>query len=367
MTVTGTRRESAETAGRRVGRASSILITIWIGLAVGVVVLFVAAIALGPVDVPIGQVFSVLTGGDADRDAWTIIVKDVRLPQAITATAAGAALGVAGLQMQTLFRNPLADPFILGVSSGAGLGVALVVLTAGTSTAGLLAGLGILNSIGVTLAATVGAVIVLLMVLAVARRGQGTATVLIVGLMMGYIATAVVAILIYVADDNAIRSYLVWTLGSFNTVTWPQVQVLGPVVVALLAIVALTTKPLNVLLLGETYAASMGLNVKRMRVLTITTSAALAAAITAFAGPIAFVGIAVPHLARGIFATSDHKTLVPACILIGAWTTLGATLVSLVPGGGTVLPINAVTSLIGAPIVIWVLVRGPGGRLAAQS
>lgn len=337
----------------------------WAGLTMLVVVLFVCAVAFGSVRIPVGQVLTVLFGGAPSQHSWETIVRDVRIPQAITAALTGAALSVSGLQMQTLFRNALADPYILGVSSGASLGVAIVVLLAGSSTTALLSGLGMLGAAGVSVAAAGGACLVLVIVLAVARRVRSNVTVLVVGLMVGYISSAVVSVLVFTANESAIRNYLIWTFGSFTGVTWTQIKVFAPLVAAAVCFVLLTTKALNAFLLGERYASSMGMNVPRMRTATITSAAILAGVVTAFVGPIAFVGIAVPHLARGLFRTADHKVLVPAVVLLGACITLVATIVSYLPGGGTALPISAVTSLIGAPIVIWVLVRAKGSQVGS--
>jgi iron complex transport system permease protein len=305
-------------------------------------------------------VLRILVGQEPARATWTTIVRDFRLPKALTAVLAGGALAVAGLEMQTLFRNPLADPFVLGINSGASLGVALVVLTvgvAGVSAASLLGELGLVGNLGLVAAASAGAGLILAIMLLVARRVRSTMTLLIMGLMVGYATGAVVSLLLYFSISERIQAYLSWTFGSFGTVTWSQMQVLAPVVLAGLGTALALAKPLNALLLGETYARTMGVHVGRARALIIASAAVLAGAITAFCGPIGFLGIAVPHLARALFNTSDHRLLVPACTLLGALVALLADLVARMPGTDVVLPLNAIMALIGAPVVAWVILR----------
>jgi iron complex transport system permease protein len=287
------------------------------------------------------------------------IVTDVRLPRATTALLAGAAVGVGGLQMQTLFRNPLADPFILGISAGASLGVAFVVLLVGTAGTSLVAGLGPLGNVGVAGAAAVGAGVTIAAVLLVSRRVTSPATVLIIGLMAGYATSAVVSVLIHtgIGRLERIRAYIAWGFGSFAGTTWSELAVLAPCVAAGLVLAGAMTKQLNAMLLGDRYAASMGLRVRRARLLVIAGASLLAGATTAFCGPIAFVGVAAPHMARGLLRTSDHRVLVGASGLAGAVVALVAGLVAQVPGSDATLPLNAVTSLIGAPVVVAILLR----------
>ncbi len=331
-----------------------------IGLGALIAVAALASLALGSVRIPLAEVAAVLTGGEASREAWSTIVMDVRLPRTITAALAGAGLGVAGLGLQTLFRNPLAEPFVLGISAGASLGVAVVVLAVGTvGSTTLVAGLSALGSMGVASAAALGAGLVTALVLAVSRRVSSPATLLIIGLMVGYAVNALVTLLLQagLGELSRVRAYIQWGFGSFDGTTWSQLQVLVPLVLVGLAVTWALTKALNALLLGDRYAASMGLAVRRTRTAIIGTSAVLAGAITAFCGPIAFIGIATPHLARGLLRTSDHRVLVPATALGGAVVGLGAGLVAGLPGSEQTLPLNAVTSLLGAPIVIMVLLR----------
>ena len=328
-----------------------------VALAIGLGVLFLLSISLGSVRIPVADVVTILTGGEPAKATWADIVLKFRLPKAITATLAGAALAVAGLQMQTLFRNPLADPYVLGISAGAGLGVALVVLLAGASGVAFLAGLGTWGDFGIALAASLGAALVLLLVIAVARRVSNSMTLLILGLMFGYITGAVVSVLLYFSAAERIQSYILWTFGTFGTVTWGQMKIFAPSLLLALAAAGLMAKPLNALLLGETYARSMGLPVVRTRNLIIGSAAVLAGVVTAFCGPIAFLGIAVPHLCRSLFDTSDHRLLLPSVMLMGAVLALAADLIAYMPGSQITLPLNAVTALIGAPVVIWVILR----------
>jgi iron complex transport system permease protein len=335
---------------------------ILLALAGGLLGAFLLSLAVGSVVIPLDQIVTILLGGEAARATWSTIVLDFRLPKALTALLAGAALGVSGLQMQTLFRNPLADPFVLGISSGASLGVALVVLSVGTTGALLLAGLGLVGDFGLTLAAVIGAACTLLLVLLVAARVQSMMTLLIVGLMFGYATGALVSLLLYFSIAERIQTYINWTFGSFGGVTWRQIPIFMPVVLLGLAGAFALSKPLNALLLGDVYAQSMGLNVRRARLGIIVSTALLAGSVTAFCGPIGFLGIAVPHLCRGLLHTADHRLLIPATVLLGGTLALLADLIAQVPGHQIVLPLNAVTALLGAPVVIWVILRRAGVR-----
>lgn len=331
---------------------------VFLTLLAGLILAFLLDLALGSVQIPIDKVITILLGGQAELTTWTTIIFKFRLPKALTATFAGAALGVSGLQMQTLFRNPLAGPFVLGISSGASLGVALVVLTASATGAGaLLKDLGVIGDFSLVVAASVGAAAVLGLVLIVSHRVQDTMTLLILGLLFGYATSAVVSILLQFSESQQIQSYLQWTFGSFGGVTWQQMLVLAPVVLLALLMSLMLSKPLNALLLGEAYARSLGLDVQQARFWAIASASILAGAITAFCGPIAFLGVAVPHLCRSLFNTSDHRVLVPAVTFMGAILALIADLVSQLPGSQMVLPLNSVTALIGTPVVTWVILR----------
>ena len=318
---------------------------------------FVLSLSLGSVHIPFVDILAILAGKETATPAWATIVYTIRLPRTITAVLAGAALSVGGLQMQTLFRNPLADPFVLGINAGASLGVAIVVLAVGTASGALIAGLGILGDLSLAAAASLGAGTVLGCVLLVSRKVQSAMTLLILGLMFGYATGAFVSILIYFSVPEQIQSYIIWTFGSFGGVSWKQIPVLGSVVALGLLVGFLCIKPLNALLLGENYARSMGLNVKRVRIYILISASMLAGATTAFCGPIAFLGLAVPHLCRSLLHTSDHRALMPAVICMGATLALFADLIGRLPGSQMVLPLNAVTSILGAPIVIWFILH----------
>ena len=332
------------------------------GLALVALSAFLLSLAVGSVRIPLDEIVSVLLGGEATKQAWATIVLKFRLPKALTAMLAGAALSVSGLQMQTLFRNPLAGPFVLGISSGASLGVALTVLLAGVAvglggSTTLLAGISLAGDASLALSAIAGSGLVLLLVMSVARKVQSGMTLLILGLMFGYTTSALVSVLIYFSVVERIQAYISWTFGSFGGVTWRQLQVMAPAILVGLAGGHLLMKPLNALLLGETYALSLGLNVRRVRLGIIGTSAVLAGVVTAFCGPIGFLGIAVPHLCRSLLHTSDHRLLLPAVSFMGATLALGADIVAGLPGSQLTLPLNAVTALLGAPVVIWVILR----------
>ena len=325
--------------------------------------LLLLSLALGSASIPLDQIISVLLTGEADRAAWSNIVLKFRLPKTLTAMLAGMALGLSGLLMQTYFRNPLAEPFVLGVSSGASLGVGLVVLTAGPGGGALLAGLGLAGDLLLTGAAGLGAAITMSLVLLVALRVQSSVTLLILGLMFGYLVAALVSLLLYFALPERIQAYINWTFGSFSGVTQAQLPVLAMFVVAGLLLSAALVKPLNALLLGEDYARSLGVDLKWTRVGIVLATALLVCAVTAFCGPIAFIGIAVPHLCRGLLASADHRLLLPATCLAGACVALCASLIAELPGNNLALPLNVVTSLMGAPVVMLVVLRQARGRL----
>ncbi len=329
----------------------------WIALAVALVSVFLLSVALGSVNIPLNEVLTTLLGGEPARASWRTIIMDFRLPKAFTAVLAGAALAVSGLQMQTLFRNPLADPFVLGINAGASLGVALVVLSVGTPGAAVLAGLGLIGDLSLTAAAVIGAALIMALVLLVARRVASATTLLVLGLMFGYATGALVSLLMYFSIPERIQAYINWGYGSFGGVTWEQMTILAPGLLIGLALSWTTAKPLNALLLGEDYARSMGVNIRYARITIIAGSALLAGTVTAFCGPIGFLGVAVPHLCRTLFRTSDHRLLIPACVMMGALCALTADLVARTPGNEIVLPLNAVTALLGAPVVAWVILR----------
>ena len=329
---------------------------IFFALSVLLALVFLLSLAIGSVAIPFADVMHILTGGETDKASWTHIILSYRLPKAITAVLAGAALSVSGLLMQTLFRNPLADPFILGISAGASLGVALVILTTG-ATVGFMASSGLFGNLGLIGAAIAGAGTVTILVMAIARRIRQITVLLILGLMTGYATSAIVQVLIYFSVPEQIQAYIIWTFGSFGGVTIRQLQILAPVVLSGLLLAGLLVKPLNALLLGESYALSMGVPIRRIRFWAISGTSVLAGAVTAYCGPIGFLGIAIPHVCRFVFNTSDHRLLVPASIILGGLVALLADLLASLPGTEAVLPLNAITALFGAPFVIWIVLR----------
>ncbi len=324
--------------------------------------LLLLSMALGSASIPLDQIVSALLVGESDSTAWTNIVLKFRLPKTLTAMLAGMALGLSGLLMQTYFRNPLAEPFVLGVSSGASLGVALVVLSTGASGAAMIAGLGFTGDLLLTTAAGLGAGLTMALVLLVATRVRSNLTLLILGLMFGYLVASMVSLLLYFALPERIQAYINWTFGSFSSVTVGQLPILAGFVCAGLLIAVTSIKALNALLLGEDYALSMGTNLRRARLRIVLSTALLVSAVTAFCGPIAFVGIAVPHLCRGILRTSDHRILLPGTCLTGGIVALCASLIAEMPGNNLVLPLNVVTALLGAPVVMLVILRQFRGR-----
>lgn len=308
-------------------------------------ILFVADIAYGSVRIPISELFS-------NNELYHNIIYNFRLPKALTALITGAAISVAGLIMQTLFRNPLAGPYVLGVSSGASLGVAIFILAGGILPAAFIE-----SGWGLVISATLGAILVLMLVLAVSVRVRQAVSLLIVGIMFGQLSGSLVTILQNSSDPDSLKLFVVWTFGSLSAVTWNYMWVMLPIVVVGLIIVFAIQKPLNALLLGENYAQGLGVNTSRTRLLIIIAIALLAGATTAFTGPIAFIGMAVPHLVRGLLKTSNHQLTIPGSVLIGASLLLLCDLVCQLPANGYTLPINAVSALVGAPIIIWIILK----------
>ena len=314
-----------------------------------VAVLFAADIAVGSVSIPIRDVWAALTGGECDPTTARII-RDIRLMKAVVALVAGAALAVSGLQMQTLFRNPLAGPYVLGVSSGASLGVALFML--GAPMLGL-TGHAWLSSLGVAGAAWIGAAATLALVAAISTRIKDIMVILILGMMISSGVSAIVQILQYLSAEEALKSFVVWTMGSLGDVTATQLALLLPAVAAGAALGVAAIKSLNMLLLGENYARSMGLDLRRSRSIILLSTTLLAGTVTAFCGPIGFIGLAMPHVARVIFRNADHRTLMPAAALTGAASLLLCDMVAKL----LALPVNSITALLGIPVVVWVVVR----------
>lgn len=332
-------------------------------LILSIVAFSILNLTVGSVSIPTAAVFNILNPfgkgfhGSDIYEIWTNIVMQTRLPQTLTAIACGAGLSVAGLEMQTVFRNPLAGPSVLGISSAASLGVAIVVMFSGAIGGGLLQGFGIIGNSTITIAAICGSLLVMSFIVYLSQRIDGNATLLITGVLIGYIASAVTGVLKYFSSEEDIHTYVIWGLGSFSKVTGGQVFVFVGLIATLLPLTMLLAKPLNILLLGDRYAANLGLNVKRARMLTITSAGILTAVTTAYCGPIMFLGLAVPHICRGLFSTSDHRILLPATVFGGAALALLCNIIARMPGFEGALPINSVTSLIGAPIALSILLK----------
>ena len=327
-------------------RHSTILFVI---LSLLLVILFVLDLLIGSVHIPLRDILGALFGGDVDAST-RLIVLDIRLIKAIVAVLAGIALSVSGLQMQTLFRNPLAGPYVLGISSGASLGVAIFIL--GMPLLGVATN-STLSSVGTAGAAWLGAALILAFVASVSTRIKDIMVILILGMMISSGVSAVVQILQYLSNEEALKSFVIWTMGSLGDVTSSQLMLLLPAVLIGLVVSVAVIKPLNLLLLGEQYARTMGLNVRRSRYLIFLSTTLLAGTVTAFCGPIGFVGLAIPHIARMLFCNADHRVLLPATALCGAVILLGCDIISK----WLILPINTITALLGIPIVIWVVIR----------
>ncbi len=332
-----------------------------------ILVLFVLNLLLGTVKIPVSDVLRILVGkifddqtyisNTASGTVFSNIIWNSRVPQALTALMAGAGLAVSGLQMQTVFRNPLAGPSVLGISNGASLGVALVVLMSGTLGGVALSRLGYLGDVAMSLAAIVGALAVMGLIVWVARRVPSDVTLLIIGVMIGYLANAIIGVLKFFSNEEDIKAYVVWGLGSFARVSGDQMVLFVVLMAVLLPLSMLLVKTMNLLLLGDAYARNLGLNIQRARSLVILSSGILVAIVTAYCGPIMFIGLAVPHLARALFRTSDHRILMPATMLSGAALALLCNLIARMPGFEGALPVNSVTALVGAPVIAAVLFR----------
>jgi iron complex transport system permease protein len=318
------------------------------------IISFFTNISLGSVTIPLKEIFYSLID-TSTNESWQYIIQNYRLPKAFTAILVGSGLGISGLLMQTLFRNPLAGPFVLGISSGASLGVALVILGGGVF-GGVFTTL-LISKWSIVIAASLGSFLVLLAVLIVSSRVRDTMAILIIGLMFGSITSAVVSVLSYFSSAEQLQQYIFWGFGSLGNLSWNELFIFFIIYSFGILLSTISIKGLNTLLLGENYAKSLGLNLKQSRLIIIIATSLLAGTITAFAGPIAFIGLAIPHITRQIFNTSNHKTLLPAVFLIGAIVMLFCDSIAQLPTSDYTLPINAITSLIGAPVVIWLLVR----------
>ncbi len=331
----------------------------FIALAIVLILSFSLDLVLGSVMIPVRELLAAFQpGGESNAQ---FILFQFRLPKAITSLLVGAGLSLAGLLMQTLFRNPLAGPYVLGISSGASLGVAVFVMTAGLGGMSM-AGYQLVSSIGIVGAAIAGSVLVMMLVIAVSIRVSDSVSILIIGIMFGSITGAVVSVISYFSDPDSVHSFLVWTYGSVADVSWNQLLIIAPLTLLGIGVSFGLLKPLNGLILGENYAKGIGINVRTARMVIILLTGIMAGGLTAFTGPIAFIGVAVPHLARNVFKTNDHRVLVPAVLLIGSILMLICDVISQLPGSNQLLPINSVTALFGAPVVIWVIARNRNKR-----
>lgn len=325
-------------------------------LLVAILMLMVVNLLIGSVKIPLEDVCRILTGDDSN-EIWANIIFSSRLPQALTAIMAGAGLAVSGLQMQTVFRNPLAGPSVLGISNGSALGVAFVVLLSGRIGGVALSRLGYLGDAAMSVAAIVGALGVLILIVWISNRVKGNVTLLIIGVMIGYLANAIIGVLKFLSPEEDVKAFVVWGLGSFSRVSGDEMVLFVVLMTVLLPLTMLLVKTMNLLLLGDRYAANLGLNIRRSRLLVILSSGVLVAIVTAYCGPIMFIGLAVPHLARALFRSSDHRVLMPATALCGAALALFCNLIARMPGFEGVLPVNSVTALVGAPVIAAVLFR----------
>lgn len=323
-------------------------------LVVILIAFFFINISLGSVNIPLRSIIGSLFG-NIDNTTWDVIITNYRLPKAITSILVGSGLGVSGLLMQTLFRNPLAGPFVLGITSGASLGVALIIL--GSGLFGGFFATALISKWSIVIAASLGSFLVLLAVLAVSHKVRDTMAILIIGLMFGSITAAVVSVLSYFSSAEQLQQYVFWGFGSLSNLSWKELSIFFLIYLVGMILSIMSIKSLNSLLLGENYAKSLGINLKQSRFIIILATSLIAGTITSFAGPIAFIGLAIPHLTRQIFKTSNHKILLPAVFLFGAITMLICDSIAQVPGSDYTLPINAITALVGAPVVIWLLVR----------
>lgn len=341
--------------------------TVWLMVAITFLtaVLFVVNLLIGTVKIPLDAVVRILIDSSFDRTAdssaqnviWTNIIWQSRLPQALTSLLAGAGLAVSGLQMQTVFRNPLAGPSVLGVSNGASLGVALVVLLSSSLGGVALSRLGYVGDAAMTIAAIIGALAVLALIIFISYYTNGSVTLLIIGVMTGYLANAVIGVLKFFSAEEDVKAYVVWGLGCFSQTSGTQLVIFAVLMVILLPLSMLLVKTMNILLLGDNYARNLGVDIRRARMAVIVSSGLLAAIVTAYCGPIMFIGLAVPHLVRALFRTSDHCVTMPGTLLTGAALALACNVLARFPGFEGALPVNSVTALVGAPVIAAVIFR----------
>ena len=317
--------------------------------------LFFANLFYGSIDIPAKEVLSIVTGGDCQRDVWRVVVLETRLPQALTALLAGASISVAGLLLQTLFRNPLAGPEVLGVNSGAGLGVALVMLLAGGITS-----FGLGGYLAVLGGAFGGALFVIIIILLLATLLRNNMFLLIAGVAVSYMTSSAITMLNYFSTAEGVHSYMVWGMGSFGGVTMQQMPFFASVSLLLLLVSLLMAKPLNAMLLGDSYAVNLGVNVKAVRATALCVTGLLTAVVTAFCGPVSFIGLAVPHIARISMRSNSHRHLIPSTIMLGGAVALLCNIICQMPGESGLLPLGAITPLVGAPVIIYVVIKNRG-------
>jgi iron complex transport system permease protein len=329
----------------------------YIMLPILLIILFLLNVSLGSVQIPLSETLKVFAGQTPSQPVWADIIIDFRLTKAFTCILAGGALALGGLLMQTLFRNPLAGPDVLGLSSGASLAVALVVMTSGMGS------ILFSHSFTLALAASIGCIFIFLLVLGIAQRVRDNISLLIIGLMIGAATSSIVSVLQFLSKAEDQQYYLVWTFGNLSSLNWNEIQILAVAVMIGISMSVFSIKSLNAWLLGDNYATSLGISVRKSRLLIIIGTSILTGSVTAFCGPIAFVGIAVPHLARLVIDTTNHKLLIPAVIMCGGVIMLFCDILSRFPGSDFILPINAITALIGAPVVIWVILRSKKVRI----
>lgn len=338
----------------RTGNKNSLLFLIGIG---AICLFLFLNLVLGSVSIPLSSIWHIVWGQGEEPVAWQNIIWKSRFPQTLTALVAGAGLSISGLQMQTVFHNPLAGPSVLGISSGASLGVAFVVLFSGSIGGVALSHLGFIGEVALSIAAITGSLSVMALIVFASQKVKGNVTLLIIGVMIGYLANAIIGVLKFFSIEEDIKAYVIWGLGSFARVSGNQMTVFICIMAVLIPLSFLLVKTLNLLMLGDSYARNLGLNVHRARMLVIGCACILTAIVTAYCGPIIFLGLAVPHLCRAIFQTSDHRLLMPAVTVIGAALALACNLIARMPGFEGALPVNSVTALIGAPVVASILFR----------
>ena len=328
-----------------------------IALAFLIIILFFLNIILGSVDIPLSSILNILCGDESQKSSWQFIILQSRLPQAITATLAGGSLAISGLMLQTAFRNPLADPSIFGISSGAGLGVAIVMLFLGGSiTTGVIT---ITGYAAIFLSAFVGAMIVMAIIFCFSLCVRSSVMLLIIGIMIGYLSSSAISLLNFFSTEEGVKTYYIWGLGDFGSITLQQIPFFATVCLIGLLASLLLIKPLNILLLGERYAENLGISIKVIRNLLLVITGLLTAIVTAFCGPISFIGLIVPHIARMIIKSDDHRIIIPTTILIGSAVALFCNLMCIMPGSHGVIPLNAITPIIGAPVIIYIIMRRP--------